>query len=85
MVKEQELNPEQEKEKHIYEMMDRLLEKVKAKNKFLITLHVIENDKIVHSYTTNDFPNGDLLPCVKYLEDEFVRNLKRGATGNGRM
>ena len=54
-------------------------------SKFLLTLHTIDGGKIIHSYLTQDFPNGDLLPCVKYLEDEFVGIAKRGATGNGRM
>jgi len=51
----------------------------------MLSLHVVEGGKVLHHFVTNDFPNGDLLPCVKYLEDEFVKTLKRGATGNGRM
>ena len=53
--------------------------------KFLISMHVIEDGKIRHSHVAQDFPNGDLFPCINYLEDEFVKILKRGATGNGRM
>ena len=52
--------------------------------RFLLTLHTVEDGKIQHSFLTQDFPTGDLMPCVKYLEDEFVRTLKQGASGNGR-
>lgn len=75
----------EENKKRLYELMDKLLEKIKGENRFLLTFHVIEDGKIQHSFHTNDFPNGDLLACVGYLEREFLAIEKRGASGNGRI
>lgn len=54
-------------------------------SKFLITFHALKDQEIKHYYQTNDFPNSDLMICLNYLENEFVKVLKKGATGNGRM
>ena len=84
MIPEKKIQMEQAK-KAINEFGDKLLGNLKSEKKFLVTLHTIEDGKINHSYLTNEFPNGDLMLCVGYLEGEFVEILKRGATGNGRM
>jgi len=67
------------------ENLQKFLEENHPNSKCLVSLHVIDGGRINHSFITQDFPNGDLMPCVKYLEDEFLKHLKRGASGNGRM
>lgn len=54
-------------------------------DKLLLTIHVVRDGKIHHGFVTKDFPNGDLLICVDHLEKEFVKVIKKVATGNGRM
>ena len=51
----------------------------------MLSFHHIKDGQIVHYYTMNDFPTPDLLRCVGYLEEEFVKINKHGGTGNGRM
>ena len=77
--------PSPEREKEINQFGDKLLANLKPESKFLVTLHTIEEGQIVHSVLTNEFPNGDLMICLNYLENEFVKIMKRSATGNGRM
>ena len=71
-------------------MMEMIKESVGEEKqlKFLMTFHIVkgkDKSKVNHHYVTRDFPTADLMKCVAYLEDEFVKILKRGSTGEGRM
>lgn len=77
--------PEYEEEIAAEKAVQLLRERLDESTPYLVTVHTITNGKINHAYTMDKFPTGDLMPCVAYLETEFIKILKRGETGNGRM
>jgi len=69
----------------LQKIIEAIQENIETEDKFLVTFHVVKGKKLNNFYSMHEFPNGDLLPTLKYLEDEFVKLLKKSVTGNGRM
>jgi len=70
------------KVEHAVNLMRR---KVDEEKPFLISFHYVSDGRVFHEFMMSQFPTGDLMKCVAYLEEEFVKILKRGSTGDGRM
>ena len=69
--------------------LELIRQKANEGENFLLTFHYLDDGlaqtRIIHSFLMHEFPNSDLMPCVGYLENEFMKILKRGTTGHGRM
>ncbi len=50
----------------------------------MVTFHYVEGDQLKNFLFTNDFPTGDLGKAMNFIEDESLKILKRGSSGNGR-
>lgn len=50
----------------------------------MFSFHYVEGTELKSRMYTLNFPNGDLGKCLSFLEDETLKIMKRGSSGNGR-
>lgn len=75
---------QQEKRKTLEKIKELLDKELLEEGRFLLSFHYVEGEQLRNFLFTNDFPTGDLGPALKFLDEESLKILKRGSSGNGR-